>query len=258
MPVLGPFPVEFGTVFPSGAYAAGGFDMIRDWDRSSGDRIIQQADKATGLPLWVIEVINPDPETRQRTVKVKIAAPVQPVLPSPAPGSPFTPVEFDGMTTTPWVDSSRCSGDGKHKCAARLAYSLKATGVRAPSRGLGRPAPKQHRAAVPTCLEDTHRLRLWLAAERLQGGSDLEAIRRRGAAPAGVRVDIARTAPVIVEGVVGSVESRRPGIGAARIGTPSCRHRHDGEHDGESTKTHKPSSPTSESHCPCGAQARQF
>jgi hypothetical protein len=48
MALLGSFPVEFGTVFPSGAYAAGGFDMVRDFDRSSGDRIIQQADKHTG------------------------------------------------------------------------------------------------------------------------------------------------------------------------------------------------------------------
>ena len=59
---------------------------------------------------------------------MKIAAQVQPVLPSPVPGSPFTAVEFDGMTATPYVDASRCSGDGKSKCAARLAYSLKATG----------------------------------------------------------------------------------------------------------------------------------
>ena len=78
---------------------------------------------------------------------MKIAAQVQPVLPSPAPGSPFTAVEFDGMTATPYVDSSRCSGDGKNKCAARQAYSFKATGVRAPARGIGRPAPEHKDAA---------------------------------------------------------------------------------------------------------------
>jgi hypothetical protein len=72
---------------------------------------------------------------------------VQPVLPSPAPGSPFTAVEFDGMTATPYVDSSRCSGDGKSKCGARVAYSFKATGVRAPSRGIGRPAAEHKDAA---------------------------------------------------------------------------------------------------------------
>ena len=83
---LGPFPVEFGTVFPAGAYAAGGVEKVRDFDKSSGDRVVQQADKHSGLPLWVVEVIDADPEARQRTVKVKVAAQVQPVLPTPAPG----------------------------------------------------------------------------------------------------------------------------------------------------------------------------
>jgi hypothetical protein len=143
----GPIPIEFGMVFPGGAYAAGGIEMVRDFDRSTADRAVQQADKHTGLPLWVVEVIDADPDARQRTVKVKIAAQVQPVLPPAAPGSPFTAVEFDGMTATPYVDASRCPGGGKDRCAARLAYSLKATGVRAPSRGVTRPAPEHKDAA---------------------------------------------------------------------------------------------------------------
>jgi hypothetical protein len=61
MAMQGPFPVEFGMVFPSGVYAAGGFEKVRDFDRSSGDRVVQQTDKATGLPLWVVEVIDADP-----------------------------------------------------------------------------------------------------------------------------------------------------------------------------------------------------
>jgi hypothetical protein len=119
---------------------------VRDFDRSSGDRVVQQADKASGLPLWVVEVIDANPEARQRTVKVKVAAPYQPVLPDPAPGSPFTTIEFEWMTATPYVDSSRCQ-PGKGKCAARLAYSLKATGVRAPSRLHARPAAEHKDAA---------------------------------------------------------------------------------------------------------------
>jgi hypothetical protein len=145
MALQGPFPVEFGTVFPSGVYAAGGFEKVRDFDRSSGDRVVQQADKATGLPLWVVEVIDADPQARQRTVKVKVAAEYQPVLPSPASGSPFVAVEFEGMTATPYVDTGRCQGQGR--CAARQAYSLKATGVRAPSRAMPRPAPEHKDAA---------------------------------------------------------------------------------------------------------------
>ena len=141
----GPFPVEFGTVFPSGVYAAGGFEKVRDFDRSQGDRVVQQTDKVTGLPLWVVEVIDADPEARQRTVKVKVAAQYQPVLPDAPAGSPFTAVEFDGMTATPYVDSGRCQGKGK--CGARQGYSLKATGVRAPSRGVTRPVPEHKDAA---------------------------------------------------------------------------------------------------------------
>ena len=145
----GPIPVEFGVVFPDGAYAAGKFEMVRDFDRSSGDRVVQQIDKVTGLPLWVVEVIDADEQARQRTVKVKVAAQVQPVLPSAAPGSPFTAVEFEGLTATPYVDASRCKGGkDKEKCGARLAYSLKATGVRAPARGLGRPAPEPRKDAA--------------------------------------------------------------------------------------------------------------
>ena len=147
MALQGPFPVDFGTVFPSGVYAAGGVEKVRDFDRSSGDRVVQQVDKYSGLPLWVVEVIDADPDARQRTVKVKIAAQVQPVLPPPAPGSPFTAIEFEGMTATPYVDSGRCQGQGKGKCAARQAYSLRATGVRAPSRPMPRPVPEHKDAA---------------------------------------------------------------------------------------------------------------
>jgi hypothetical protein len=147
MALQGPFPVEFGTVFPSGVYAAGGVEMVKDFEKSKGDLVIQQADKITGLPLWVIEVIDADPEARQRTVKVKVVSQYQPVLPDAPAGSPFTPVEFEGLQATPYVDASRCQADGKGKCKARMAYSLKATGVRAPSRLPVRPAPEHKDAA---------------------------------------------------------------------------------------------------------------
>jgi hypothetical protein len=147
MALQGPIPVQFGAVFPDGAYAAGSFEMVRDYDRSTADRAVQQADKDSRLPLWVVEVIDAQESARQRTVKVKVAAQVQPVLPPPAPGSPFTAVEFEGMTATPYVDASRCQGNDKGKCGARVAYSFKATGVRAPSRGISRPSAEHKDAA---------------------------------------------------------------------------------------------------------------
>ena len=123
MALQGPIPVEFSQVFPHGVYAAGGFEAVRDFDASSGDRFVQSKDKVTGAPLWSVEVIDADPEARTKTVKVKVTAQAEPVMPPAPPGLPFVPVEFTGLTVTPYVNQ-----------AGRLAYSLKAAGVRAPGR----------------------------------------------------------------------------------------------------------------------------
>jgi hypothetical protein len=124
MALQGPIPVEFAAVFPRGVFAAGGFEPVRDFDASSGDRFVQAKDKASGLPVWVVEVIDADPAARDKTVKVKVVADASPTLPAASPGMPFVPVEFAGMTVTPYVNQ-----------AGRLAYSIKAAGVRPPARG---------------------------------------------------------------------------------------------------------------------------
>src|SRR5487761_1700116 len=123
MAVQGPIPVEFGHVFPRGVFAAGTFEPVRDFEASKGGRFVQSKDKASGLPLWQVDVIDADPQARDKTVRVKVAAADAPVLPAPHPGMPFVPVEFTGLTVTPYVNQ-----------AGRLAYSLKAAGVRAPGR----------------------------------------------------------------------------------------------------------------------------
>jgi hypothetical protein len=119
----GPIPAEYAHVFPHGAYAAGEFEPMRDFDASSGDRFVQAKDKQSGLPVWVIEVIDADPAARDKTAKVKIAAQAQPGLPAPTSAVPFVPVEFAGLTVTPYVNQ-----------VGRLAYSLRASGVRVPGR----------------------------------------------------------------------------------------------------------------------------
>ena len=124
MAVQGPIPVEFATVFPRGVFAAGPFEPVRDFDASKDGRFVQSKDKATGLPMWAAEVIDGDPEARVKSLRVKVAAADQPVLPAPHPGMPFVPVEFASLTITPYVNQ-----------AGRLAYSLKALGVRAAARG---------------------------------------------------------------------------------------------------------------------------
>ena len=135
MAIQGPIPVEFGTVFPHGAYAAGGFEPVRDFEASKGGRFVQSKDKTTQLPLWVVEVIDGDASARDKTAKIKVASANQPVLPAGSAGVPFVPVEFAGLTVTPYVNQ-----------AGRLAYSLKATGVRALRPGRPAAEPKDNAA----------------------------------------------------------------------------------------------------------------
>jgi hypothetical protein len=124
MALQGPIPVEFVSVFPRGVFAAGPFEPVRDFEASRGGRFVQSKDKASGLPLWQADVIDADPAAREKTVRVKVAAVEAPVLPAPHPGMPFVPVEFAGLTVTPYVNQ-----------AGRLAYSVRASGVRVPPRG---------------------------------------------------------------------------------------------------------------------------
>ena len=81
MAIQGPIPLEFGVAFPDGVYAAGAFEPVRDFEKSQGDRFVQQLDKNTGLPMWAVEVIDADPQARARTVKIKVLSQHQPVLP---------------------------------------------------------------------------------------------------------------------------------------------------------------------------------
>jgi len=125
MAVQGPIPVEFAQVFPRGLFAAGVFEPVRDFDASkAGGRFVQSKDKQSGLPLWQVDAIDADPAARDKTVRVKVAAADQPVLPAASGGLPFVPVEFAGLTVTPYVNQ-----------AGRLGYSLRASGVRVPGRG---------------------------------------------------------------------------------------------------------------------------
>ncbi|MGI8452209.1 MAG: plasmid replication, integration and excision activator, partial [Streptosporangiaceae bacterium] len=64
MAVQGPIPVEFATVFPRGVFAVGPFEAVRDFEASKGGQFVQSRDKTTGLPLWVADVIDGDPEAR--------------------------------------------------------------------------------------------------------------------------------------------------------------------------------------------------
>ncbi len=131
MALTTPIPVAFTDVFPLGAFALS-LEAVRDFDKSTRDKTVQARDKATGELVWVVEVLDGDTTSHQKTVKVKIMAPVAPVLPDPIAGMPLRPVEFEGMAVTPYVDSK----------TNRLAYSLRASGLRAPGARQATPAGK--------------------------------------------------------------------------------------------------------------------
>ena len=126
-------------VFPDGCHLVP--DSIAeaiDYDEKTRQRS-QAVDKLTGKPVFQCRVVDMDPELegRSREVVVKILADRMPVPPTRAP---FETVEFEGLTVTPYVDTSRCTGQGR--CGARMAFSLRATGLKAAAR----PAPSKDAA----------------------------------------------------------------------------------------------------------------
>lgn len=123
--------LRHGDVFPHGAYVLDGFEPVLDFQappRPDGSKP-QAVDKEDGLPVWQVTVIDADPEAgkKEKSVTVKVSAKVQPVPPENKSGTPFTLVEFSGMTATAWIDDT-------NKERPRIAWSIRATGIHAPGQ----------------------------------------------------------------------------------------------------------------------------
>jgi hypothetical protein len=133
MAIQGPIPISFDLVFPHGCYLVGNVEQVKDFDASANGRTVYAKDKTTGEPVWQIPVMDGDPTVKasQKTVTVKLLSTTEPIAPPAVPGMPITPVEFMGMTVTPYVAQN-----------GRLAYSLRATGMR-PPRAKQAPASKE-------------------------------------------------------------------------------------------------------------------
>jgi hypothetical protein len=133
-------PVPWDYIAPHGALCLG-VTPATDFDKR-GQADDQMRDKETGERIWVVKVLDLDPEAGKfggsNEFKVKVIAPHQPVPPaSTVPGYPPM-VEFTGVTLTPYVDSQRCKGNGT-KCKARQAWSIRATEMTA-AQSAGKPA----------------------------------------------------------------------------------------------------------------------
>ncbi|XVQ11197.1 plasmid replication, integration and excision activator [Spirillospora sp. CA-255316] len=143
MAIQGRIPVSFGDVFPHGVFATSAAEPLENFETKR-----QEVDKDNGLPVWVVDVYDADPNGNHKAsaIKVKISAQVCPVVPEPVMG-PFRPVEFEGLTVTPYVEELGKDRNGNIR--TRVAYSFRARAVRAPGggKGAGRPAASAKDAA---------------------------------------------------------------------------------------------------------------
>lgn len=126
------FKISHHEVFPHGAFIVSPVTPVLDFDQSTRDAKVQQTDKDTGELIWSIDVLDADPEApkKSKTVSIKFLAKVQPVPPANDSTSPFTPVEFSGLTALAYIDDN-----GNRP---RIAWSFRADSMHAP----GKAAPK--------------------------------------------------------------------------------------------------------------------
>ncbi|GLZ31414.1 hypothetical protein Lesp02_36020 [Lentzea sp. NBRC 105346] len=141
------FPAGHDFVFPKGALVMSVEPVLKFQsaeDRAKGLPVEQERDKETNQLVWSVLVIDQAAERKtDAAVTVKIAAPHQPVPPEAIPGTDIRPAVFEGLTVTPWIDDKACRGSHageRHRCRAKLGYSLRATGMKAVVAA--KPAPK--------------------------------------------------------------------------------------------------------------------
>lgn len=136
MAIQGPFTVEFGQAFPHGAGLIGDVVAVSEFNAEpdrQGNRP-QTRDKVSGLPVWQVDLVDFDPEAREKTHKVKVYAAVQPVPPEALPGTTVRPVVLEGLSVMPWVKVTPKPGAKNGETIAKQAYSLRATGLTSPRR----------------------------------------------------------------------------------------------------------------------------
>lgn len=136
------FKISHHEVFPHGAYIVSPVTAVLDFEQSTRDVKVQQTDKETGEPLWSMDVLDADPEApkKSKTVSIKFLSQVQPVPPANDSASPFTPVEFEGLTALAYIDDN-----GNRP---RIAWSFRANAMHAPGKASAKAAtPSEGRAA---------------------------------------------------------------------------------------------------------------
>ncbi len=125
MAIQGPFKIDCTDLFPFGVAVCSAVTAQGDFEASTASNKVQSRDRDSGLPVWVVDVLDFDPDARERTFKVKVIAAVQPVPPEAMAGTPLRPVYLEGLSMTPYIK------DGNFP---KVAYSLRCTGLASPKR----------------------------------------------------------------------------------------------------------------------------
>jgi hypothetical protein len=121
------FAVNFEDVFAKEVFILGVLPSPEfSDDRHTPKR--QERDKDTNRLVWTVRALGGNEEAARfgAEVKVKIIGPQQPVPRQKTPGFPYSPAEFEGLTITPYANAK-----------GRVAYSFRATGMRAPTGAEG-------------------------------------------------------------------------------------------------------------------------
>jgi hypothetical protein len=134
-------PVDPEAVFPAGIMVLG-VEPVNDFDKvraEAADK--QEIDSDSGLRVWLVRGVDLDIANLrkgQAEIGIKMLAAQQPVPPAASGSIQLPIVDFAGLTVTPWVDSSKCTGnasDGRpHRCRARQGFAYWAQTMRPRSR----------------------------------------------------------------------------------------------------------------------------
>jgi hypothetical protein len=136
MGVSGPYEVDPRRQFPFGLGLLSEVSAVLEFDRKKAvkDRR-QERDKVTGLPLWSADLLDFDPEARERTFKVKFAAAVRPVPPAEVEGAQIRPVQLEGVRITCFPKVTGRDEDGND--IVKVGQSVTASGFAAPGKPAG-------------------------------------------------------------------------------------------------------------------------
>ena len=129
MGLNGPVRTDSAVQFPFGVAVCGPVTSAAEFNKNAAPSAarVQARDKDTGLPLWQVDVMDLDPDARERTFRVKVVSAVQPVPPDAIAGTPLRPVYLENLQILAWLPKEEQKNP-------KIQYSAKCTGLLPPKK----------------------------------------------------------------------------------------------------------------------------